>query len=271
MTESTGREFSRAETAIEGGVIAILTGLTSLLQTDWRFYWIFNLTIILIIALYILRVAATQAEEPRWKAIRATTKVSSRLVELAALGVLGSAAIRFTESVGWVTSPIWTFAGLTFAVTIGIALVDQLLLGEYAGFWAERIREEHSGGIGEGVILRAADVGEAHIENNMSTDADHEKQSMSEAVGLGLALVGVFVAVAFPVWYLIAGVYGSHIAAIVSVLAVIFLRDVSRYLYLNYGPAEDFSEIKGTLSGGVLILFFELFLFGDLLGYTVNI
>jgi len=95
--------FSLAETAIEGTIIAVLLLGLQATKTGWAYYWIFYVSISGVMVLSVLRIAATQAEDPRWILVRATIQWSSFLMQVTVLGILAGAAVKATREITWVT------------------------------------------------------------------------------------------------------------------------------------------------------------------------
>lgn len=268
-TSKSEHEFSIAETALEGGVIAILLFFLRAVQTGWEYYWIFYASVVVVMLLSVLRIAATQAENPRWRLVRTTIRWSSFLLQVAVLGILASVAVRITQNAVWLTSPVWVFTAISMCSILIIILVDQVFLGEYVGFWADTIREEMGEGVLGQMMRRMAELGEKMIEDGFDTDSNHDSQSPLEAIKLGIVMLVVLAVISIPIWYFSGDFFGSTTAAFAALIALLFIRDSIRYLYMNYGPAE-FEELKTGLAFGFLILIVQILLVAEVLGYHIT-
>lgn len=268
MSDSPTSEygFSLAETAIEGTIIAVLLLGLQATKTGWAYYWIFYVSISGVMVLSVLRIAATQAEDPRWILVRATIQWSSFLMQVTVLGILAGAAVKATREITWVTSAVWMFTGISVCSILIIVLVDQVFLREYVGFWADTIRSE----VGDdpiGRLLRQmANTGEQMTEDGLNSGADHEQQDTLEVVKLGISFLIVLAVVSAPIWYFSGSLFGSSVAAFAALISLLIIRDAIRYLYLSFGPAE-FEELKTGVALGFLIRIIQILMVAEILGY----
>jgi hypothetical protein len=259
-------EFSLVDTTIEGVIIAFLGSLLRLTQTEWRYYWIFYLSVIIMLALAALRIAATRVENPRWRLVRITVQFSSILIQIAALGIFAGAAIKVVQRFTWVNSPLWTFSAITILSVLFIVLVDWLFLGQYFAFWADIVHDEMGDDPLSQMMRQLTDTAKKVSENAIDSDPDHEQQNLLKLVVPLIIFLTLFAVLSLPIWYGSSDIFGSFVAPFIALLSLLVIQDISRYLYLSFGPAE-FEELKTGIPVGLLILMSQILLLAEILGY----
>lgn len=156
------------------------------------------------------------------------------------------------------------------SISLSFALLDQLLLGEYAETWAGILFEETGDTVVGAALRDVADFGKEMIEAVVNNEPTSTPHSNLKTVLLGIGLLTLLLIVSLPIWLILAEFFGDWGTAVLVFLAVIFLRDVTRYIYLNYGAARSFAELKWRLRWEFMWTIVMGVLLSGVLGYDLT-
>lgn len=229
--------------AVEMAFLALLSPVVWGLPTYWKYDWVFSIIAGVVGVIFLIRIMAGRAADPDIGVIRRSLRLSSMLVDLLLIGALAAITIQISATVGF-PAPITVFAGLAIVVSGGFALLDQRVMGEYAETWKNIIYEEtNNNTVGE-LLRSAADFGEHQMTILSSDESSDTSSSEWRALGLAIVLFLLLLIVISPVWLLFSILIGDWKVAVLMLLSLLFLRDVTRYVYIRYGAAAGLSELR---------------------------
>lgn len=254
--------------AVESIVITLLSPFLFGISTGWDYFIVFQLALGGVIVFMLLRVMAGRADDPKMNVVERSLRWSSKLLEMAIIGALAAISILVNSYIGLIR-PVALFTGLAFGLSLSLALLDQWLLGEYASTWSELMYEDtHDNLIGR--LLR--NIGDSifpQFEAMLDRDSTHTPVNSIKFLLLGVGLLVIFLLVSMPIWLALAAFLGGAGVAILVVLSLVFLRDMSRYLYIQYGAASSISELQWKLRWEFVWTIVMGGLLASVLGYNI--
>jgi len=251
--------------AVESIVLGLFSLVITVLRFDWEYFWIFYLSLVIVFLLMLHRVVAAIADDPNIGALRTSLKLSPILLQIPLLGVL----LSLSQSASMYAnnySPILIFISLAVALPVSSALVDELLLGEYVDTWVDIIYQQTTDGPAGQVIRSAADFGQRQIDAFKSGEKAPSIQDDLKAIFLGIVSLALLSVVTLPVWLVLSNFIGNTGVAILLVISLLLLRDITRYVYINYGAAQSFGDLKIPLRWGFILTILKGLLVFDALG-----
>jgi hypothetical protein len=269
MRSPDEEQFSGAALIVEGGIIAILASNILSLTTGWRWDWVFNLALAILMVLYVLRAASTLVDDPKMARIRLTTPLSTICLQFCIIGAAANSAIYFSTLNPVSQQPVFNFVILTGLAIIAVITIDEIFLGEFIDTWTGVIYNT-TGDNPVGELLReAADWVNDAIES-WGDDFD-DPATVSYKRGLTyLALLGGLLVVGLsPIVYLGASLLGSAWTAFMVLFMLILIRDLTRYLYFRFGPAQSFNEVKTMTPTSILVQLINIVLVTGALGAPI--
>lgn len=247
MTERNATAVVGADSiAVESLVITLLSPFVFGLTTEWTYDLLFQLALGAVIVIMLVRVMAGKATDPNIHLIKRSLRWSAKLLQIALIGAIATASIHLSSQAD-VLHPVPLFAAIACTLSLGFALLDQLVLGEYAETWTAIIADETSDTVVGAVIRETAALGQDFIESVVNENAAPGPYSNLKLALLGGGLLSVLLLVTLPLWLVLAQVFGHWGIAALVVLSIVLLRDATRYIYLNYGAATSFTELKWPL------------------------
>jgi len=252
---------------IESIIVALLTPFIGF-ATDWKYYIVFQLSLGIVILIMLLRVMAARASDPNLEIIRRSIGWSSRLLQLALIGALATISVRLSAIVEPV-SPVIVFTGIAISLSLAFVLLDEIVLGEYSDTWTDIIQKETGDNPVGIVIQKIARFAKQRIDETINGESASFSESNLKSLLLGLILFLVLLIVSLPVSLILSQVFGDWITAVFAVISIILLRDLTRYVYINYGAAPSFSGLKWRLRWEFLWTVLVGILLAGSLGYEI--
>ncbi|ELZ09103.1 hypothetical protein C479_11977 [Halovivax asiaticus JCM 14624] len=247
MTESKNEGLVGANAvAVESLVLALLSPIVWGTSTFWEYDLVFLIAAAFVIILMVIRVMAGKAENPDIGFIRQSLGWSSRLLDLLLIGSLAAISIRISSLVEFF-SPVAVFAGLAIVSTIGFVLLEQKVLGGYAETWKGVIdTETENNPIGR-LLREAGDFGESQLSAIGSDESPDPPEKGARGAVLAVLLLLLLLVVSAPIWLVLSIFFDNWKAAVLILFSLFFLRDTTRYMYLGYGAASNFSDLRWPL------------------------
>lgn len=254
---------------VESIIITLLSSVIFGFSASWKYYLIFQLSLIAVILMMLFRVMANKAEDPNLNIIKNSLRWSSKLLQIALIGTIATLSIQITNYVEFLL-PVALFTAIACTLSLSFALVDQLLLGEYAETWVDIIFEETEDDIIGMTIRSTANFGRRMIESVVNNEPVSRPQSTVKGILLGIGLLSLLFLVTLPISLILAGFFGQLGIAFLVILSVIFLRDMTRYIYINYGAAQSFSDLEWSLKWELTWTVVMGVLLAGILGYDLT-
>jgi hypothetical protein len=231
---------------VESLVISLLSPIVWGISTYWKYDLVFPIAAAFVIILMLIRVMAGRADNPDIGLIRQSLGWSSRLLDLLLIGALAAISIRISSLVEFV-SPVAVFAGLAIISTLGFMLVEQKILGGYAETWKDVIdTETRDNQIGR-LLREAGDYGKRQLSAIGSDELPDPPEKGGRGAVLAVILFFLLLVVTAPVWLVLWIFFENWEIAVLVLFSILFLRDTTRYLYIGYGAASDFSDLRWDL------------------------
>lgn len=266
-------QFSGAALIVEGGIIALLASNILKLTTGWKLDFVFDLALATLIILYIVRAASTFVDGANMARIRHTTPLSSICLQFCIIGAIANIAIYLSEfDTGFnplFQHPVSSFILITGLIFIAVVSVDEIFLGEFINTWLGIIDDTNNDNPVDKLLQEIADWVNNATES-WTRDSGHSV-SVSYTRGIiFLIFLGALLIVGLsPLAYLGASLLGSLWAAFLMLLMLMLIRDLTRYLYFRFGPAQSFEEVKTMTQTTILILLINTWLVAGALGISI--
>lgn len=254
--------------AVESIVITLLSPFLLGISTGWDYFFVFQLALGGVIAIMLFRVMAGKADNPNMNIVERSLRWSSKLLEMAIIGALAAISVLVNSNFGLIHA-VALFTGFAFALFLSLALLDQWLLGEFASTWSELMHEETDDNVFGRFLRNIGDTVFPQFEAMLDSDSTHNQVSSTKFVLLGVGLLAIFLLVSMPIWLALAEFLGNVGVAVLVVLSLVFLRDVSRYLYIQYGAASSISELRWKLRWEFTWTILMGVLLSAVLGYNI--
>lgn len=254
---------------IESIVLALFGTIIFAFTSDWSYYWIFLLFWVLAVLLMLLRIMAGQANNPDFSIIKRSLRWSTLLSELVLIGVIAALSIQISVYVPFL-EPVALFAWIAIAIALSLAIIDQLVLREYASTWSSIIYDETGDTYIDQRLRDAGDFGEQSMEAAINNEPAESAFDTRKAILLALTLFAVFVAVTIPAWLILGRLFDGWLMGILAVFSIVFLRDATRYVYINYGAAQSLSELRWPLKVAFTLMLVKGILLAGALGYNLR-
>lgn len=252
--------------AVESIIIALFSLLFEV-TTTWDYHLVFQLALGGVLVIMLFRVMAGRAESPNIDLIEGSLQWSSRLLQLVFIGAFATISIQINTFIEYF-SPVTLFIGISFAFPFLFVLLDRLVLGEYFERWASIAHNETGDNMIGHTIRNAADFGLDNIEamtNSESTPPQSGRMGLSIAFRLLLLLLIIIA----PIGFILSKFFGGTMVAIMVVLSILFLRDLSRYLYVISTGITSLEKLKWRLRWEILWTILAGVLLADVLGYNL--
>lgn len=264
MSEESNSPLVGADAvALESVIVGVLSPFIFMNSSGTHVFWIFQAAWTGLGLFILLRLMAGRAENPNRRAIQRTLRWSSELFQLTLIGAFTTVTVYANSIVSGLNRPT-IFVLSVFITYIAFAIVDLLFLGEFVDTWTEVI-EKQAGDNPVGWLLRsAAKSAKSEIDVSMNNKDSTDSKSYLNMITWLTALLTVFVILAIPIWIVYSWLFDGNILGIAVLLSIFALRDIPRYLYLNYGAAETF----GQISWGLKMEFALLIIKGTILAIT---
>lgn len=265
MTPSDDQHFTGNTLIVEGAIIGFLGSNILTFNTGWKWDWIFDAALGLLFCLYLIRTASTLIENPNISRIRRTTPWSTIFLQICIVGAAANAAIKISKLYPMLDDLLLNFVILTGLGVIAVVVIDETFFGEIIHTWIDIINENSGDNhVGEQLRTAASWVQEA-------LDATgNEPNQVSFNYRRGFILIGIlgtlFLLVLSPFLYLSASILGSTWIAFLVLFVLMLVRDITRYLYLQFGPARNFNDVKTTTSMSMLVILLNILLVAGSLG-----
>jgi hypothetical protein len=189
-------------------------------------------------------------------------------MQFCVIGAIASFAIDIVQYSSLLQSPIINFALLTTAVLMTSVAADEYFLGEYLDTWIYTIREQ-SGDHFAGRYLREAAQHLDNALNDIRSDQPGTNKSLKRPLAVFAILFLLFGLVSSPLWLIGGQLIDSTLFAFVIIFPLWFIRDLTRYVYFNYGPARSFDDVSTHLSDSMLIMLISFVVATEALGLNV--
>jgi len=253
--------------AVEALVVTLITLIIGLYPTDWEYYWIFQLALIFLGMIMLLRGMAGKANDPNIDLIQRSLPFSSNLLQTSMIGVLVSITLSLNSSVSFIP-PAGLFSILALASTVLFICVNQLVLGEYVRPWKQVVYQETGDDLVGDLLREFIDFAEEVIR-----ETEHENRTSQHPIKFAIYFI-VFtiglILITLPVWAILS-LFLDPLVAVLTVFSVLILRDQARYIYFNYSTANEFSEIRFPLKQELIISIGKGILIIGSLGYDLQI
>jgi len=252
--------------AVESLVVTLVSVFVFGLGTEWSYFWLFQFALGLVILAMLLRVMANRATDPDIGKIKRSVRWSAKLLQVALIGAIAAISL-YIEGVVQILQPVILFAGLSIALSLFFILLDELILGEYIDTW-RKIIYQHTGDNAVGRLLRStADYCRDTIEAAMDEESSHRPANTFKGLALITVLASLFLLVSLPVGILLTELFNDFGTAILVIFSIVLHRDLTRYIYINYGAAVSFEELKWGLKWEFVWIIFISGLVAGVLGY----
>ncbi|ACV12695.1 hypothetical protein Huta_2531 [Halorhabdus utahensis DSM 12940] len=252
--------------AVEILVVTLISLILGLYPADWKYFWIFQLSPAFLITIMILRSMAGKADDPNIDFIQKSLPLSSNILQFSMIGVLVSITLGLNSSVAFIP-PAGLFSILAVAFTVLFICVNQLVLGEYVRPWKQVVYQETEDDLVGDLLRGFIDFAEEEISET-GNDNRTSRHSIKFAIYFSIFTVGLIL-ITLPVWAILS-LFLDPLVAVLTVFSVLILRDQARYIYFNYGAAEDFSEIRFPLKQEFIISIGKGILIIGALGYDLQ-
>jgi hypothetical protein len=254
---------------VESLVIALLSPIVWSTSTYWKYDFVFLIAVAIIIILMLIRVMAAKADNPNIFLIRRSLGLSSRLLDLVLIGAL-AATSNYIISLLEISSPIAVFAVVSSAATVGFVLLDQLVLGEYAGTWNKIIHTETENNRIGHLLRDIGDLGENKLTQLGDDESSRENRENSQIIIPAIKLVLLLLVVFAPVWLILSILFENWQTGIILMFSLLFLRDTTRYLYIGYGAASNLSDFSWPLKWEFVWSIAKGIIIASTLGYEIS-
>lgn len=229
---------------VEIFVIGLISPLVWSVPTSGVFFWIFPVAWFGCNFVILFRLLAGKAEDPNVDLIQRTLPWSSLLLQVSLIGAILNGATFLEGRIGFLPE-IAYFGTLSIFTILLFTVLDQLILGKYAQTWYEIIYRETEDELVGRRLRQIADFGKEQIEAAMS--GERGSQSPMRAIVLALGLFMLLMIIGLPVLFFFSEWFGGATAAILVLISLLLIRDAARYIYINYGAAQSFSDVKWPL------------------------
>ncbi len=231
---------------IESIILGVLSLIVFEFSTGWEYEVVFQIALGVVFLTMCLRAMAGTAEDPNMGLLRKSLRLSSKLLQLALIGGLAGISLHASAQTGYL-SPITFFVSLAFVLSLSFVVLDLLVLREYAKTWSSIIHEETDDNVIGLVLRKAADFGRDQIEAAMDNGATIPPNSDRKTLLFGTGTLVLLLFVSLPVWLVLTWFFDGVLIAMLVVLSLLLLRDLTRYIYINYGAAQSLSELRWSL------------------------
>lgn len=232
--------------AVETVVLALLSPLIWEIPTEWEHYWIFQAAFFGCITIMLFRVMAGKADDPNVEIIQSSLQWSSILLQISLIGGLITATAFIGDHIVFL-SDIGIFVSISILTALLFALLDQFILGEYAGTWRDIIYQHTEKNWAGNLLRQIADFGAEEIKRAFDGDSNDQRQNPAKAALLAIGLLTLIVFISSPIWYFLSEWFAGTAQAVLVLLSFVFLRDAARYVYINYGAAQSFDHVSWPL------------------------
>lgn len=251
---------------VESIIVTLVSVFVFGLGTEWNYYWIFQFALGLVLLIMLLRVMANRATAPDLGKIKRSVRWSAKLLQVALIGAIAAISI-YIEAAFQILQPVVSFVGLSIGVSLFFVLLDEFILGEYVETW-RRIIYQQTGENPVGRLLRStADYCRNMIEVVMDKQSSPRPENTLRGIGLITVLASLFLLVSLPVGILVTELFNDFGTAILVIFSIVLRRDLTRYIYINYGAATSFEELKWGLKWEFVWIIFISGLVAGVLGY----
>lgn len=256
--------------AVETVVIALIALFMINPATDWEYFWVFRVSLGLVIAIMLVRVMAGTAEDPNIKYIDSSIRWSSAFLQLAIIGTIAVITIHIEEIVGLVPSTA-IFTILALGLFLSLIIVDELILGEFLDTWDNIVREGTQDDVIGRFLRNTFAFAKGQVQGVFNDGQEPEPTNRLKAVSLMLLLLSLLFVISIPISVVLSEFFGGVGDGFLIVLSLLFIRDSSRYIYINYGAAKSFSDLKWRLRWEFVWFIFRGAMLAGVLGYTIEI
>ncbi|NLV08248.1 hypothetical protein GOC83_19205 [Haloarcula rubripromontorii] len=209
---------------------------------------------------------ANRATAPDLGKIKRSVRWSAKLLQVALIGAIAAISI-YIEAAFQILQPVVSFVGLSIGVSLFFVLLDEFILGEYVETW-RRIIYQQTGENPVGRLFRStADYCRNMIEVVMDKQSSPRPENTLRGIGLITVLASLFLLVSLPVGILVTELFNDFGTAILVIFSIVLHRDLTRYIYINYGAATSFEELKWGLKWEFVWIIFISGLVAGVLGY----
>lgn len=271
MVASTSEAIEESDTLKVESIVSSLYSLFIFgLAIDWKYYLLFKLALGGILVILLFRVMARIAEDPNMDVIKKSLQWSYRLSQLALIGALAAITLYIQSEVGYLT-PLSLFTILAFTLSLSFVLLDQLILREYTETWVSIIFEETGNDVVGQTLRVVAGFSKDQIEAVVNDKSTSSFLDNFKTLFLGMGLLSLILFVSLPVLLILSAFLGNWQAAILMMLSVVFLRDMTRYIYINYGPVSALKDLRWTLKYEFTWTLVMSLVLAGVLGYDLTI
>lgn len=254
--------------AVESLVITLLSPIVFGLATRWKYHLVFQLALGVVIFIMLFRVMANKAENPNIAIIKKSLRWSSKLLQIALVGAIATISLYISNYVTFL-APVTIFTAIACTFSLLFSLLDQILLGEYAETWVGIISEKTEDNLVGKMIRHAAYFGKGQIESVLNDKPTSPPHSNLKGLFIGIGLLSILLVVMLPIWFILGRFFGHWGTAILVVLSIVFIRDITRYIYINYGAAQSFSALEWPLGWEFLWTIAIGVLLASVFGYSL--
>lgn len=266
-------KFSGAALIVEGGIIALLASNILKLTTGWQLDFVFNLALATLMILYLIRAASTFVDDANMARIRLTTPLSSICLQFCIIGAVANSAIYLSKFDGGLKplfqQPVLKFILLAGLIFITAVTIDEIFLGEFINTWIGVIDDTNNDNLVDDLLQEVADWTNNAIESWNRDSEQSESVNYTRGIVLLILLGTLLIIGLIPLAYLGASLLGSIWTAIIMLFTLLLIRDLTRYLYFRFGPAQSFEEVKTTTQTTILVLLINTWLVTGALGISL--
>lgn len=261
MTESSDEILVGANAvASETIILSSLSLVVSQTSTNWQLDSVFLIIIGILWVVFLIRVMAGMANNPNLKRIKSSLQWSSRLLDVLIIAALAGISTYITTYYNHL-EPVIVFMLLAVILVTGSVAVDLGILGEYITTWKRLIYEETQENQIGYLLRAAADFAEDERNKFSGNQSTGSSLSWAQVVIVSIGLLSILSLATFPIWIVLAVIFGTWWESITVVLCLLVLRDMTRYIYIRYGAASELSDLRlgvnleliWTIIKGVLI------------------
>jgi hypothetical protein len=215
--------------------------------------------------LLLLRKMTGKAENPNVIVLRKSLGVSAELLQFVFIGAIAVASVQLSAHQEFLSRST-LFVLLSFSVYITFAVTDILLLREFEDTWLDIVHEQTEGNFVGNLLREGVDSAVGAIRSAVDGDPVSSREMMKMVFLTGMTLVLV-VAVTTPIWLVLAGLFREWFTVLFIILALLSIRDLTRYIFQSYGAVREFDELSWGIDQEVSLLLVKGFVLAGALGY----